>query len=136
MASRLLEPIRIQKMQLHNRLVMPPMGTAKAMPDGHVSAEMLSHYREKSAGGYIGLVIIEHSYVSHEGKASERQLSVADDSVIDGLKELAGVIHGQGSKTVMQINHAGSGPAPTLLASHRWRPLLSLIPTEDQPPGS
>ena len=95
-------------MQLSNRLVMPPMATAKALPDGHVSPEMLAYYKEKSAGGYIGLVIIEHSYVGPEGQAHERQLSVADDSVIDGLRELAEVIHNQGSKTIMQINHAGS----------------------------
>ncbi len=63
--------------------------------------------KEKSAGGYIGLVIIEHSYISPDGKASEHQLSVADDSAISGLRELAGIIHGQGSKAVMQINHAG-----------------------------
>jgi len=95
-------------MQLNNRLVMPPMATAKALPDGHVSPEMLAYYREKSAGGYIGLVIIEHSYVGPEGQAHERQLSVADDSVIDGLRELAEVVHNQGSRTIMQINHAGS----------------------------
>jgi 2,4-dienoyl-CoA reductase-like NADH-dependent reductase (Old Yellow Enzyme family) len=95
-------------MKLNNRLVMPPMATAKALPDGHVSPEVLAYYKEKSAGGYIGLVIIEHSYVSPEGKAHEHQLSVADDSVINGLKELAEAIHSQGSKTIMQINHAGS----------------------------
>ena len=108
MASSLLKPIRIQDMQLNNRLVMPPMATAKALPDGHVSPEMLDYYREKAAGGYIGLIIIEHSYVSPEGKAHERQLSVADDSTVDGLKELTEVIHSQGPKTIMQINHAGS----------------------------
>ena len=108
MASSLLKPIRIRNMQLNNRLVMPPMGTAKALLDGHVSQEMLAYYKEKSAGGYIGLVIIEHSYVSPEGKAHEHQLSVAEDSVIDGLKKLAEAIHNQGSKTIVQINHAGS----------------------------
>lgn len=32
MAARLLEPITINNMHLNNRLVMPPMATAKAMP--------------------------------------------------------------------------------------------------------
>jgi 2,4-dienoyl-CoA reductase-like NADH-dependent reductase (Old Yellow Enzyme family) len=95
-------------MQLKNRLVMPPMATQKALPDGHVSPELLAYYKEKSFGGYIGLVIIEHSYISPEGIAHKSQLSVADDSVVPGLKEVAKIIHGEGSKTVMQINHAGS----------------------------
>jgi 2,4-dienoyl-CoA reductase-like NADH-dependent reductase (Old Yellow Enzyme family) len=112
MASNLLNPIRIRSIQLHNRLVMPPMATAKALVDGHVSQEMLAYYQEKSAGGYIGLVIIEHSYINAEGKASEHQLSVAEDSAVDGLKELAETIHKQGSRTIMQINHAGSAASP------------------------
>ena len=113
----LLEAIRIRNMHLNNRLVMPPMATGKALPDGHVSPEMLAYYKEKSAGGYIGLVVIEHSYVSPEGKAHERQLSVADDSVIDGLKELAEIIHSQGPKTIMQINHAGSAASSDIIGA-------------------
>jgi 2,4-dienoyl-CoA reductase-like NADH-dependent reductase (Old Yellow Enzyme family) len=95
-------------MHLDNRLVMPPMATAKALPEGHVSPDLLEYYSKRSDGGYIGLIIIEHSYVSLGGRANDRQLSVADDSTIEGLQKLAEAIHGHGSKTVMQINHAGS----------------------------
>jgi 2,4-dienoyl-CoA reductase-like NADH-dependent reductase (Old Yellow Enzyme family) len=108
MASRLLDPIMIRNMRLNNSLVILPMATGKVLPDRHVHPELLAYCKEKSSGGYIGLVVIEHSYASSEGKAHEHQLSVADDSVIPGLKELAEIIHGQGSKTVMQIDHAGS----------------------------
>jgi 2,4-dienoyl-CoA reductase-like NADH-dependent reductase (Old Yellow Enzyme family) len=54
------------------------------------------------------MIIIEHSFISKEGKASDQQLSVAEDSVTESLRELANVIHNNGSKAVMQINHAGS----------------------------
>ena len=37
-----------------------------------------------------------------------RQLSIADDNIVQDLKELANIIHKNGSKAVMQINHAGS----------------------------
>jgi 2,4-dienoyl-CoA reductase-like NADH-dependent reductase (Old Yellow Enzyme family) len=96
------------KIKLKNRLVMPPMATAKAADDGKISSEILDYYDEKSNGGYISLVIIEHSYISEEGKASLKQMSVADDSCIEGLKELANIIHKNGSKAIMQLNHAGS----------------------------
>jgi 2,4-dienoyl-CoA reductase-like NADH-dependent reductase (Old Yellow Enzyme family) len=95
-------------MTLANRLVMPPMATAKAEPDGRVSQALLDYYAEKSRGGYISLIIIEHSYITPEGKASENQLSVSDDTVIPGLRKLADVIHRNGSRAAMQINHAGS----------------------------
>lgn len=104
----LLEPFKAGSLQLTNRLVMPPMATSKAEEDGKVSQAILDYYDEKSKGGNISLIIIEHSYISLEGKASKGQLSVADDSVIENLRKLSEVIHQNGTKTVMQINHAGS----------------------------
>lgn len=104
----LLKPFDNEKINLKNRLVMPPMATAKAYDDGRVSQDILDYYEEKSKGGYISLIIIEHSYISEEGKASLNQLSIADDSLINDLKKLSRIIHKNGSKAVMQINHAGS----------------------------
>jgi 2,4-dienoyl-CoA reductase-like NADH-dependent reductase (Old Yellow Enzyme family) len=79
-------------------------------------------------------VVIEHSYISPEGKASERQLSVADDSVIPGLKELAEIIHGQGPKTVMQINHAGSAAITEIIGTKPVAPSAIDNPLRGSPP--
>jgi len=106
--SYLLTPLKNGKLTLKNRLIMPPMATAKCEEDGKPSKALFGYYDEKSRGGYISLIIIEHSFISQQGKASERQLSAADDSLIDSLKELADTIHKNGTKTVMQINHSGS----------------------------
>lgn len=106
--SYLLKPLDKGKLTLKNRLVMPPMATSKSDKDGKISKGILDYYDEKSKGGYISLVIIEHSFIAQQGKVSEGQLSVSDDSVIEGLNKLADIIHRNGSKTVMQINHAGS----------------------------
>lgn len=111
---RLLEPMQIDSLILTNRLVMPPMATAKAGPDGKVNQAILDYYDEKSHGGYISLVIIEHSFISPEGRAHPSQMSVADDSVINGLRDLSNVIHRNGPKTVMQLNHAGSRANETI----------------------
>ena len=104
----LLKPLENCKLTLKNRLVMPPMATSKSEEGGEVSKDILEYYDEKSRGGFISLIIIEHSFITMKGKASDRQLSVADDSMVEKLKELANIIHKNGSKTVMQINHAGS----------------------------
>jgi NADPH2 dehydrogenase len=106
--SYLLKSLDDGKLTLKNRLVMPPMATSKSQQDGKISKDVLDYYDEKSKGGYISLIIIEHSYITQQGKASDKQLSVADNSAVEGLKELANIIHKNGSKTVMQINHAGS----------------------------
>lgn len=103
----LREPIRVGTVTLHNRLVMPPMATAKSTPEGCVSDDLLSYYREYSSGK-LGLLIVEHSFVCQRGKASDLQLSVAHDSDVSGLRELARTVKQNGTKAIMQINHAGS----------------------------
>jgi len=104
----LLKPLEKGNLHLKNRLIMPPMATSKSNEDGRVSQDILNYYSEKSQGGYISLIIIEHSFITQNGKASDRQLSIADDKFVDDLKRLAEIIHKNGSKVVMQINHAGS----------------------------
>lgn len=104
----LLKPLANSKLKLNNRLVLPPMATAKCGEDGIVTQEILDYYDEKSKGGYISLIIIEHSFIEEQGKAHNGQLSIANDNVIEGLKNLSNIIHKNGSKAIMQINHAGS----------------------------
>jgi len=104
----LQEPLTTERLTLKNRLVMPPMATSKCNEDGTMSNGLLEYYDEKSRGGHIGLIITEHSYISEEGMVRKKQLSVAGDEMVDGLKMLADKIHNNGTKTVLQINHAGS----------------------------
>lgn len=95
-------------MELKNRLIMPPMAISKADENGKATSKTLAYYAEKSAGGYIGLIIAEHSYVSPEGKASKGQLSISDDSDIRGLQEIVSIVHKNDTKIMAQINHAGA----------------------------
>ena len=104
--SNLLKPLNASSLSLTNRLVMPPMAPSKC-PDGLVTQGILDYYKEKSQGGYISLIIIEHSYITKEGRASRNQISIADNRNQDKLKEVADIIHNNGSKAVMQLNHGG-----------------------------
>ncbi len=132
--SYLLKPLKVRAMNLANRLVMPPMATAKAEPDGKVSQALLDYYEEKSRGGYISLIIIEHSYITPEGKASNNQLSVSDDAVIPGLVKLAEVIHRNGSKAAMQINHAGSAALKEVIGTTPLAPSATANPRRGDMP--
>lgn len=106
---RLLDTgIKIKNMELKNRLVMPPMAISKADENGRATSDTLDYYEEKPAGGYIGLIIAEHSYVSQEGKAGKGQLSISDDNDVRGLQDMVSVVHKNGAKIMAQINHAGA----------------------------
>ncbi|MBN7771848.1 NADH:flavin oxidoreductase [Clostridium aminobutyricum] len=104
-------PLSTPKFTLKNRLAFPPIATGKADAEGHLTPELLSYYREKSADGCFGLIIVEHSYISSEGKARGVQLSAANDTDLDGLSRLADAIRENGSFAVLQINHGGSACA-------------------------
>lgn len=132
--SYLLKSLQAGTLTLSNRLIMPPMATAKAEEDGKVNQAILDYYAEKSAGGYISLIIIEHSFITPEGKASVAQLSASDDSMIESLRELAAVIHRNGSKTMMQLNHAGSATTEEVIGSTPVAPSAVMNPRQGAMP--
>ncbi len=101
----LLEPLEIRGLKLRNRIVMPPMHTGFATVQGAVTDRLIRHYVQRSKA--LGLLIIEHSYVSLDGKLSERQLGIYDDDLVMGLEKLSGSIHRIETPVVIQINHAG-----------------------------
>lgn len=109
----LKEPIKVNSLTLDNRIVMPPMATEKSTPSGYVSKDLCDYYEARSKSN-IALIITEHSFVTRQGRLSKRQMSIADDSVIEGLKRLEKAIHQGGSKVIAQINHAGSAADPEL----------------------
>lgn len=106
--SHLLEPLTIGALTLKNRLVLPPMATSKARPDGSISDGLLAYYEEKLRGGALGLGITEHCFISEQGRNRIGQLSVADDAMVEGLSALAGIFHRNGVPAVVQISHAGA----------------------------
>ena len=105
MLAGLLDPLEVKGLMLKNRIVMPPMHTGLATTEGAVTDRLVEHYVSRSKA--LGLVIIEHSYVSLAGKLSEKQLGIHDDGLVSGLERLSSRIHATGTPVVIQINHAG-----------------------------
>lgn len=84
---------------------MPPMYSGLATPRGTVTLDLIEHYVRRSK--MLGLLIVEHSYISPEGRLGERQLGAFTDDLIDGLERLLGRIHATRTPVVLQLNHAG-----------------------------
>jgi NADPH2 dehydrogenase len=85
---------------------MAPMATELATKAGGVAERLIEHYTKRAKA--LGLLIVEHSYVSVQGKLSERQLGLHDDNMILGLGKLVQSVHAIGTPIVAQINHAGA----------------------------
>ena len=103
--ANLFDPLHVGNLTLKNRIVMPPMANDLADAQGKVTDRLIAHYTRRAPG--VGLVIVEHSYFTPEGKASPRQLGIHEDAAINGLTKLAEAIHVKGTPVCIQINHAG-----------------------------
>lgn len=121
-------PIQINKLTIHNRLVMPPMESRCSSDDGELSPRIYKLYDTRSKGGYIGLVITEHNYISQEGKGGKGQPSIATDRSIEILSKLVSNIHENGSKVFAQIGHAGAKTTPDVTGMDIMGPSALKIP--------
>lgn len=91
--------------KLNNRLVLAPMTTMSANPDGTVSDAELAYYERRTGG--VGMAITATTYVTPNGIGFPGQFAAYDDSFVPGLTRLAETIKKQGSHGILQIFHAG-----------------------------
>lgn len=121
--SLLFSPITFGKTELKNRIVMSPMCTfSSENEDGHLVPWHTVHYGSRAVG-QAGLVMVEATAVTPEGRISARDLGIWDDAHTTGFKALVDLIHDQGSKAAIQLAHAGrkaegvpQGVAPSAIA--------------------
>jgi len=109
----LLDPIDIAGLHLRNRIVMPPMASGRAGPDGHATADHVEYHRLRAAAG-TALVIVEHSYVLPVGRFNEGQLGVHEDGCVPGLAKVAAAIRSAGAVACLQLAHAGATGMPAI----------------------
>ena len=74
--------------------------------DGQVTPFHKTHYVSRAAG-QVGLIMVEASAVTAQGRISAQDLGIWSDKQVDGLKELVELVHEQGSKIGIQLAHAG-----------------------------
>ncbi len=98
-------PLSIGNLVLTNRIVLPPMVIFRAADDGLVTPAHIEHYRSSTGPG---LMIVEGTAVLPEGRIDRRQLGIFNDHHIDGLAQLAKIIHAGGAVAGIQIHHAGA----------------------------
>lgn len=101
------QTLTIRNIELATRLVMAPTNLRFA-EKGFVNEEHVAYYDSRTRGGYVGLVVVEHTFVLPNGQASEHQLGSCTDDYIPGLAKIAQVIQKNGSKAVLQLSHTGA----------------------------
>lgn len=103
----LFEPYQIKGISIKNRIVLPPLVRfGWGDETGLVSQRHLAHYESIARAG-AGLIIVEATCVSREGRLSDDQLGLWDDEQVAGMRELAQRCKQHGAVALVQIHHAG-----------------------------
>lgn len=107
MAAKLFSPYTVKGVTFKNRIVMAPMCMYSSHnEDGHLQNWHRTHYTSRAVG-QVGLIIVEATAVSLEGRISPQDLGIWNDEHIAGFQELAGLVKEHGAKIGIQLAHAG-----------------------------
>lgn len=101
--EHLFEPIKVGNTVVKNRIFMPPISTNLANK-GYVTEELIQHYAARAKGG-VGLIVsevvtVEPTYIYLPG-----DMSIYDDSFIEGWQKLFAEVHKYETKLLPQLFH-------------------------------
>ena len=103
--SALFQPYHLKDITLRNRIAVPPMCQYMAI-DGLANGWHLSHYAGMARGG-AGLVIVEATAVSPEGRITPGCTGIWSDALAQGFAPIVKEIKKAGAVPGIQIGHAG-----------------------------
>lgn len=101
----LLTPLQVRGVTFRNRIAMSPMCQYSA-EEGMANDWHLVHLGSRAAGG-VGLVMVEATAVTPEGRISPRDLGIWTDEHAEPLARIARFIRSQGAVAGIQLAHAG-----------------------------
>ncbi|WLW57120.1 NADH:flavin oxidoreductase/NADH oxidase [Streptomyces sp. YU58] len=133
--SALFEPYTLRDVTFPNRVWMPPMCQYSAAPEGPETGAPndwhFTHYGARAAGG-TGLIIVEATGVSPEGRISPYDLGIWNDTQVEAFRRITRFLVSQGTVPGIQLAHAGrkastdrpwTGGAPLGPDALGWQPL-------------
>ncbi|MFB6894150.1 NADH:flavin oxidoreductase/NADH oxidase [Kitasatospora sp. NPDC056327] len=110
MSTTLFSPITLRSLTVANRVWMPPMCQYSAAPDGGAAGVPhdwhFTHLAARAAGG-TGLIIVEATAVSPEGRISPYDLGLWNDTQTEAFRRITAFLKEQGTVPVIQLGHAG-----------------------------
>ncbi|NEE10528.1 NADH:flavin oxidoreductase/NADH oxidase [Streptomyces sp. SID7499] len=130
--TALFEPYTLRELTIPNRVWMPPMCQYSAAPQGPETGVPtdwhFAHYAARATGG-TGLIIVEATAVSAQGRISPYDLGIWNDAQVEAFRRITRFLTAQGTVPAIQLAHAGrkastdrpwTGGAPVGPDAHGW----------------
>ena len=101
-------PVTLGGLILKNRLAMSQMTMNYATDEGFVTEKLIRYYVERAKGG-VGLILVEGTFFTPEGRGYRNQLGLLSPDHVQGLRRLTDAIHAvaDGPRIFLQVHHAG-----------------------------
>ena len=112
MYENLLSPIKINKLEIKNRVVYPSLGLLYSY-DGKLNDRYYHYFQEKARGG-TGLVTVGPVGIDFIGSGGIIPMLDTDEA-IPAFRKMAAVIKDEGARAWVQLFHAGAYSYPMLL---------------------
>ncbi|CAL9368954.1 NADH:flavin oxidoreductase/NADH oxidase [Streptomyces sp. enrichment culture] len=130
--TALFEPYTLRDVTIPNRVWMPPMCQYSAAPEGPAAGAPtdwhFAHYAARATGG-TGLIVVEATAVSPEGRISPYDLGIWNDTQVEAFRRITSFLREQGTVPAVQLAHAGrkastdrpwKGGGPVGPDAHGW----------------
>ena len=108
----LFSPIRINTLEIKNRIAYPSLGLLYST-DGKLNDRYYNYFAERAKGG-AGLVTVGPVGVDDVGSGAIA-LSLTHDGAIDDFRKLTGIIKEGGARAWIQLFHAGAYSHPMFI---------------------
>jgi N-ethylmaleimide reductase len=102
--TSLFDPIRIGRLTLPNRIIMPPLTRGRTGGAGVPDALVAEYYAQRAAAG---LLIAEATAVSREGDGWPGAPGFYTDAQASGWRRIADAVHAAGGRIFVQLWHMG-----------------------------
>lgn len=103
--KKLYQPIKINQLELRNRIIMSPMGLNNTV-DGYATDKDVTFYRSRAKGG-VGLIVFANMQWDPERYNPNSGALLIDDSYIPSLKRVTDAVHEEGCAMFAQLLHKG-----------------------------
>ncbi len=132
--AKILEKHSINSTPLKNRVVMEPMCMYSATNHDGIATDFHYAHYVSSAIGQVGLIIVEATGISPEGRISDLCLGLWNDEQKNALKKIVDGVHAQGGKIIIQLNHAGRKCTATTDVDTIYAPSALAFSEKDRTP--
>lgn len=103
----LWDSVQIGKMECPNRFMRSATWENMSDEEGHMSERQFDVYREL-AENHVGLICTGYARIMKEEYPNAGMMGIYEDGFIEEYKRLTDMVHGYGSKIMMQIAYGGT----------------------------